>query len=160
MGFQQKLTPQQAFQKVKHYCAYQERSHAEVTEKLYGFGLRKIDVETLLSQLIEEDYLNEERFAVQFAGGKFRIKQWGKVKIEHELKQKRVSPRNIKKALSQIDEDAYAKTLKNLVTRKWNSLKAEQYLNRMAKTTNYMLQKGFERNEISAVIHLIRNKEE
>ena len=160
MAFQQKLTPQQALQKARHYCAYQERSHTEVTEKLYGFGLRKIEVETLLSQLIEDDYLNEERFATQFAGGKFRMKQWGKVKIEYELKQKRVSPRNIKKALAQIDEEAYTKTLNDLLKKKWNSLKHEQYINRTVKTTNYMLQKGFERNEISSVINKLRNKEE
>ena len=66
----EKLTPQQALPKAKHYCAYQERCHSEVKEKLYGFGLHKNDVEEILSKLIEEKYLNEERFAVHFAGGK------------------------------------------------------------------------------------------
>lgn len=158
MALQQKLTPQQALQKLRHYCAYQERSHAEVTEKLYNFGLRKTDVSILLSQLIEDDYVNEERFATQFAGGKFRIKQWGKVKIEYELRQKKVSPRNIKKALASIDEEMYTKTLHELTIKKWRSLKNEQYLNRMAKTTNYMLQKGFERNEIITAINSLRNQ--
>ncbi|MBN8836757.1 MAG: RecX family transcriptional regulator [Sphingobacteriia bacterium] len=158
MALQQKLTPQQALQKLRHYCAYQERSHAEVTEKLYNFGLRKTDVAILLSQLIEDDYVNEERFATQFAGGKFRIKQWGKVKIEYELRQKKVSPRNIKKALASIDEEMYTKTLHELTIKKWRSLKNEQYLNRMAKTTNYMLQKGFERNEIITAINSLRNQ--
>ena len=158
MALQQKLTPQQALQKLRHYCAYQERSHAEVTEKLYNFGLRKTDVAILLSQLIEDDYVNEERFATQFAGGKFRIKQWGKVKIEYELRQKKVSPRNIKKALASIDEEIYTKTLHELTIKKWRSLKNEQYLNRMAKTTNYMLQKGFERNEIITAINSLRNQ--
>ena len=65
----------QALQKIRHFCAYQERCHAEVREKLYGYGLYKTEVETILTQLIEENYLNEERFAEQFAGGKFRIKQ-------------------------------------------------------------------------------------
>ncbi len=64
----EKTNPQQALQKLKHYCGYQERSHAEVKEKLYSFGLYKNDVETIISQLIEEDYLNEERFAKLFAG--------------------------------------------------------------------------------------------
>ena len=85
------LTAEQAFQKLKHYCGYQGRCHKEVKEKAYSLGLRKSDVEELTSRLIEEDFLNEERFAKLFVGGKFRIKQWGRVKIKHELKQKGVS---------------------------------------------------------------------
>jgi regulatory protein len=159
LSFKKYLTPEQALQKAKHYCGYQERSHAEVTEKLYSFGLRKVDVEKLLSQLIEEDYLNEERFAIQFAGGKFRMKQWGKIKIEYELKQKKVSPRNIKKALQTIGDETYSKILQQTVQKKWASLKAEQYIHRIVKTTNYALQKGFERSEIIAIINQLRNKE-
>ena len=81
----QNLTPKQAFPKIKQFCAYQERCHSEVKEKLYGYGLNKDDVEELISKLIEENYLNEERFAIVFAGGKFRSKNWGKVKIKYEL---------------------------------------------------------------------------
>lgn len=93
-----KLNPEQAWQKIRHYCAYQERNHFEVKEKLFGFGLRKTDVDLLISRLIEEDYLNEARFAAQFAGGHFRLKKWGRVKITYELKQKRISSINIKSA--------------------------------------------------------------
>ena len=157
--FRQNLTPEQAFQKLRQYCGYQERSHFEAKEKLYGFGLRKSDVEQLLSKLIEEDYLNEERFAIQFAGGKFRMKKWGRIKIIYELKQKRVSSYNIKKAMSAIDEEAYDKILLQLAATKWKSLKAEQYLNRLAKTTNYLLQKGYEPERISASIKQIREKQ-
>lgn len=73
-----KPTPQQALQKIKNYCAYQERSHQEVKDKLYSFGLYKNEVENILGELIADNYLNEERFARQFAGGKFRMKQWEK----------------------------------------------------------------------------------
>ena len=116
-------------------------------------------MEQLLSRLIEEDYLNEERFAIQFVGGKYRMKKWGRIKIIHELKQKRVSSYNIKKALLEIDEEAYDKTLLQLAATKWKSLKAEQYLNRLAKTTNYLLQKGYEPERISASIKQIREKQ-
>ncbi|HRD43896.1 MAG TPA: RecX family transcriptional regulator, partial [Ferruginibacter sp.] len=102
---------EKAWQKIKHYCAYQERSHKEVKEKLYGFGLYKAEVELLLTQLIEENYLNEERFATAFAGGKFRMKQWGRQKIKYELKQKQVSDYCIKKALAAIDGEQYEKIL-------------------------------------------------
>ncbi len=130
--------------KIRHYCVYQERSHKEVKEKLYGYGLFKPDVELLISQMIEEDYLNEERFAIQFAGGKFRMKQWGKVKIMMGLKEKYISPYCIKKGLSEIDEEAYQKTLHQLAEKKWASLKGEQYISREGKTRNFLLQRGFE----------------
>ena len=81
----QRLTPNQALPKIKQYCAYQERSHSEVKDKLYNYGISKNDIDDILSKLIEDNYLNEERFAIHFAGGKFRIKQWGKVKIKYQL---------------------------------------------------------------------------
>jgi regulatory protein len=142
---QKKLTPDQAFQKLKHYCAYQERTHSEVKEKLYSFGLWKKDVETVLSRLIEEDYLNEERFAKAFAGGKFRMKQWGRVKIAYELKQKRISEYCIKKGLKEIDEDEYQRVLNKLATKKFASLKSEKNIFiRKRKLSDYLLQKGYE----------------
>ncbi|MBS4066336.1 MAG: RecX family transcriptional regulator [Chitinophagaceae bacterium] len=143
--YRKQLTKEQAFQKLKHYCAYQERCHSEVKEKLYSFGLRKTDVEDLLTQLIDEDYLNEERFAVQFAGGKFRMKQWGRVKIKYELKQKQVSPYCIKKALATIDEEAYASVLQKLAVEKLKTLRAEtNHFVRKRKLQDYLLQKGYE----------------
>lgn len=107
-------------------------------------GLHKKDVEILLSQLIEEDYLNEARFAVQFAGGHFRIKKWGRQKIVYELKQKRVSNYNIKAALKEIPEEDYRETLRKLANDKWKALRGEQYLVRQSKTTTYLLGKGYE----------------
>lgn len=157
--FVQRPTPQQAFQKAKHYCAYQERCHSEVKEKLYNFGLRKHDVEILISQLIEEDYLNEERFAILFAGSKFRTKQWGRVKIKYELKQKQIGDYIIKKAMKEIDETDYLKTLQKLANQKWSSLKAEQHINRQVKTQSYLMQKGYEADMVSKVLQQIRKPE-
>ena len=124
----QKLTPGLAFPKIKAYCAYQERCHSEVKEKLFSYGLSKNDVEELISKLVVENYLNEERFAIQFAGGKFRIKQWGKTKIRYELRQKQVSGYCIKKALSLIDDSACLETLHKLATLKLKALKKEKNL--------------------------------
>lgn len=155
---QQRLTPLQARQKIKYYCAYQERSHQEVKNKLYEFGLRKEDVEEILSELISEDYLNEERFARIFAGSKFRQKQWGKNKILHELKARSVSPYNIKVAMREIDEDEYASCLEKLTHEKWNVLKNEQYIIRETKTIRYMMQKGFEADQVKNVLKNLRGK--
>jgi len=154
--FSERLTPEQAWQKIKHFCAYQERCHFETKEKLFGFGLSKTDVETLISRLIEEDYLNEARFAAQFAGGHFRIKKWGRVKIVYALKQKRVSPVNIKSALKEIDEENYKAILMKLAEAKWKLLKHEQYLNRQAKTSQYLMNKGYEPTLVQETIQQIR----
>ena len=108
------LTKEQALQKLKHYCTYQERSHYEVKQKLYELGVRTNDHDEIIASLIDEDYLNEERFAIQFAGGKFRMKQWGKKKILYALREKKVSDYSIKKALAAIDKAAYNKTLCDL----------------------------------------------
>jgi len=156
---QQRLSKEQAWQKIKHYCAYQERSHYEAKQKLYGFGLYTNEVEELLSKLIEEDYLNEERFAEQFAGGKFRMKHWGKVKITYELKQKQVSSYNIRRALQSIAEADYIATLQKLAEAKWQQLKGEQYIARQAKTTSYLLQKGFETALIQRVIQRLKSSD-
>ena len=141
----QYVTKEQALQKLKHYCAYQERSHLEVKEKLYSLGQRKQEVDMVIAQLIEEGYLNEERFAIQFAGGKFRMKQWGRKKIMQALKEKQVSPYCIKMALAQIDDEEYMETLNKQASKKWQSLKGEKNIFiKKRKLQDYLLQKGFE----------------
>src|SRR5688500_5840628 len=136
------LTKEEALQKLKQYCAYQERSHSEVVQKLWDLGIRKAEHDEIVSALIQEDYLNEERFAIQYAGGKFRMKDWGRKKIMYGLKEKQVSPYCITKALKTIDEAAYQKTLHHLAEKKYTSLKGEQYLVRRKKTMDFLLQKG------------------
>jgi regulatory protein len=149
--YKKQLTPEQALQKLRHYCGYQERCHSEVKEKLYSLGVFKNEHDAIIATLIEEDYLNEERFAIAFAGGKFRVKQWGRVKIKYELKQKQVSEYSIKKALQQIKEDEYRDTLKKLSAEKYASLKDEQHLVRKKKTMDYLIQRGFEMELVRAI---------
>lgn len=150
--YKKQLTKEQALQKLKHYCAYQERCHSEVKEKLYSLGVWKKDHDEIIAALIEENYLNEERFALAFAGGKWRIKQWGRVKIKYELKQKQVSDYSIKKALKQIDEEEYIKLLNKLAKEKYAALKSEQYLVRKKKTMDYLIGRGFEIELVRGVL--------
>lgn len=154
MAFETKnIGTEKAFQKAKYYCAYQERSHAEVKKKLYGFGLYKNEVELLMSQLIEENYLNEERFAMAFAGGKFRIKQWGKTRIKYELKQRQVSDYSIRKALAAITDEDYEKTMKKLATEKLETLKSEDNIFiKKSKLQNYLVGKGYEFNLVGEIV--------
>ncbi len=148
------LTPEQAFQKLKHFCGYQERTHQEVKDKLYSLGLWKKDVEITLSRLIEEDYLNEERFAKAFAGGKFRMKQWGRVKIIYEMKQKGISAYCMKIGLREIEQDEYEKTLRKLAEKKLATLSQEKNaFIKKRKLMDYLLQKGYERDLCLAIIN-------
>jgi len=152
---------EQALQKIRHYCGYQERCHAEVKEKLYSFGLFKQDVEEMISTLIEENYLNEERFAQHFAGGKFRMKQWGRKRIEYELKQKRLSDYCIRKGLKEIDENDYRKTLGKLAEQKWDQLKEEDNIyTKRKKLSDYLVQKGYEYTYISEVVLSVSNNDQ
>jgi regulatory protein len=139
-----------ALQKAKHYCAYQERCHSEVRDKLYSFKLHRNEVEQLLTQLIEEDYLNEERFAMVYAGGKFRIKNWGKEKIKYALKQKQVSEYCIRKALASISTLDYNRTFNSVADKKLATLKSEKNIFiKKKKMKDFLQQKGFEINMIS-----------
>lgn len=153
------LSPEQAYEKIKHYCAYQERSHKETMDKLYTLGMRRQQAELLVSQLIEQGYLNEERFAIQYAGGKFRMKQWGRKKIEQGLKERFVSSYCIKKALAQIEDTEYETTLARLAANKWLALKGETNIFiKMRKLQDYLLQKGYEYERVHSTVKKIKEE--
>jgi regulatory protein len=148
--YKKQLNREQALQKLRHYCRYQERCIREVKEKMWLLGVKKTDHDDLIEKLIGDDYLNEERFAMDFVNGKHKIKQWGRVKIRYELKLKRVNELAIKKGLQQIEDDAYRKTLKTLAEKRYAELKNEQWLVRKKKTIDYLLLKGYEQALINA----------
>lgn len=141
---QKKLSPLEAKQKIQHYCAYQERAHKEVRDKLYGYGLYKREVDEILSDLITEGFLNEERFAKAFAGGKFRIKHWGRVKIINELESKGLTTNCITIGLKEIDEHDYIKTLQKILNKKLHHLTEQNNFIKRDKLAKYALQKGYE----------------
>ncbi len=152
MIIKNKHTKEQALEKIKLYCSYQERCQSEVKDKLYSYGVRKNEADEIIAKMIENNYLNEERFAIQYAGGKFRMKQWGRRKIQYELQQKGISSFLIKIALKEIDEKKYLETLQKLSQIKWNTWNAENNLVRQSKTNAYLLQKGYEQRLISQVL--------
>lgn len=146
------LTPTEIKKKIYHYCAYQERSHQEVKNKLFDLGLFSNDVDELLSHLITEGYLNEERFAKAFAGGKFRVKNWGRNKIIQELEAKGLTSNCIKTGLKEIDEADYLKTLESLITKKAGLIEEENIFVKRDKLAKYAIQKGFEPDLVWRVI--------
>jgi len=144
---------QQAFLKIRDWCAYQERCQQEVRDKLYGYGLRSDDVENLIARLIDENFVNEERFAKAFAGGKFRIKKWGRVKIKMELKARRISDYCIQKGLKEIDGNEYIKTLKKVLEQKAKTITEKNHLKKKQKLVRYAIGKGYEQDLIFDILN-------
>ena len=140
----QQLDKKTALAKAEHYCAYQERSQQEVRDKLYSYGLHSADVEELISELIQANFLNEERFARAYVLGKFRIKHWGRQKLKQGLKIKRVSDNLIKKALTQIGDEEYEQSLRLLIEKKDSLLKEKDPFKRKQKLMQHALSKGYE----------------
>lgn len=152
MLYRKRVSSEQALQKLRQYCGYQERCHQEVTEKLFSLGIKSSEQGTIITTLIEEDYLNEERFAIAFAGGKFRVKNWGRNKIKYELRQRQVSDYCIKKALQQIAEDDYILTLKKLLTDRIESLGPLPAIEQRKKTVDFLVGKGYEMEIILSML--------
>lgn len=146
-------TPRQAKLKAESYCAYQERAQQEVRDKLYDWGLYPDDVELIISGLISENFLNEERFAKSFTLGKFRMKGWGKIKIKQHLKSKRVSDPLIKLALKEIDLDDYDAKLDEIIEKKRREFSSKLTIEEKAKLIRYVQSKGFESDLIYAKIN-------
>ena len=146
------FTKDQCRAKAESYCAYQERSQHEVRNKLYEWGLHERDVEEIISELIQENFLNEERFALAYTLGKFRIKGWGKNKIRQGLKLKRVPDKMIIKALKAIDPDDYMAKLKILIEKKSALVKERDPYKLRFLLSRYAAQKGYEQELIGEVM--------
>ena len=129
---------------MEHYCAYQDRCHKEVIDKLKGMRMIPQAIDTIMAHLIQENYLNEERFAKSFARGKFNIKKWGKNRIVNELKARQISRFNIKSALKEIDEEDYRVTLDELAKKRWAQLQETNIQKKKKKTADYLLYRGWE----------------
>ncbi|WP_439130810.1 regulatory protein RecX [Polaribacter sp.] len=138
--------------KLEQYCVYQDRCHKEVEQKMREFNLIPEAKEMILLSLMQNNFLNEERFAKSFARGKFRIKNWGKQRITRELKFKNISAYNIKTALKEIDEEDYIKTVYKITENRNAVIYEPNNYKRKQKLTGFLLRKGFENELIYKVI--------
>lgn len=152
----QAYTVKQAFTKIASFCAYQERCHQEVREKLQTFQLTEDEMEEVIVLLINDNYLNEQRFAIAFAGGKFRVKSWGKIKIRYELQQRNISSYCIQKALESIDNEEYYEKLVDIATKKAQQEQLRSIADKQ-KLYNFLASKGYESSLIQEVIFLVFN---
>lgn len=138
------ITSSEARKKIYHYCAYQERCHSEVKNKLYSLGVSSDEVDEIMTHLIAEGYLSEERFAIAFAGGKFRLKGWGKIKIIQALESKGLTQNCINAGLKEINDDDYLNAIESLLMKKTSQLSEPNLFIKRDRLANYLIQKGFE----------------
>ena len=141
--------------KLEHYCAYQDRCHKEVEQKMWEFNLIPEAKELILLSLMKDDFLNEERFSKSYARGKFRIKNWGKQRIVRELRFRDISAYNIKTALKEIDETEYLKTLYSITENRNEVISEPNVYKRKKKLIDFLMRKGFENDLIFKTVNEI-----
>jgi regulatory protein len=151
-------TIDEAHKALEHYCAYQERCHLEVRQKLQNMGMIPIAVDTIINRLMEDNFLNETRFAMAFARGKFKIKKWGKQRITRELKMRDISAYNIKAALEQISEADYQSTLWELAEKRCAAIKETNVYKKKKKLADYLLYRGWESALVYEVVRELVDK--
>ncbi len=147
------ISKDDALLKLQAYCAYQDRCHSEVRSKLLDLGIYGDDLEEIIVALIEDNFLNEERYARSYARGKFRIKQWGRLRIRRELKFRKISDYCIRKAMEEIGEDDYYKVLKEVILKKQKLTKEPDPYKLRVKLIRYAAGRGFEMEAIRDVIN-------
>ena len=139
-------TVHEILKKMEHYCAYQERCHQEVENKLKEFRLIPEAREHIILQLLENNFLNEERFSKAFARGKFRIKKWGRQRIVRELKARNISEYNINSAMAEIDPEEYVSVFEEVALKKLDTITEKDQNRKRKKLSDYLLYHGWESN--------------
>ncbi len=156
--FQKKsFTVEQIKHKIENYCVYQDRCHKEVEKKMKEYNLIPEAKEMILLSLMQDNFLNEERFAKSFARGKFRIKNWGKQRIVRELKFRDISAYNIKTALKEIEEEEYVKTIYSITENRNNVISEPNIYKRKKKLVDFLMRKGFENELIFKTVNEVVN---
>jgi regulatory protein len=153
----QQYTPKESKVKIAKFCAYQERCHQEVRDKLYAYGLLPNDVEEIIYELIQNDFINEERFAKAFVRGKFNYKKWGRIKITQELKKRKISKYCINKGLGEISEEKYKVVLTEILDKKSKQFSSLKEYQKNYKAVQFAMGKGYESTIAWSIINSKKN---
>ncbi|MCB0661151.1 MAG: RecX family transcriptional regulator [Saprospiraceae bacterium] len=156
-GKPQWISKDKALQKLMKYCAYQDRCHQEVRNKLLSLGVYGDELDDVMLTLLQENFLNEERFARSFARGKFRLKRWGRVRITRELKLRDISAYCIKKGLAEINELEYGEALDEILHKKWLETKAKNDFEKRKKVADFAIRRGFETNLVWEAVQALKD---
>ena len=144
MHNQKNILVEEILNKMKKYCALQERCVSDVKKKIDKFLVSKNDKIQIINSLTIERYIDEERFAISYCQGKFNTKKWGKQKIKNELIKKTISRENIETAINSISKTDYIKSLNNLIDFKIKFIKDKDVFKRNGKLARFLLQRGYE----------------
>ncbi|UMB55547.1 RecX family transcriptional regulator [Lutibacter sp. A64] len=148
-------TVDEATKVLENYCAYQERCHKEVEQKLYDLNMISEAKDHIILHLLQHNYLNEERYAKSFVRGKFSIKKWGRIKIINQLKFKGISDYNIKSGLKEIDENLYLTTLQSIAEKKLPLIKETNSYKKSSKLASFLISKGFESELVFKTVKML-----
>ena len=148
MQSKKSLTISDAKKKLEHYCVYQERCHKEVINKLKELGIIPSAIDLIVTDLIQNNYLNETRFAQSYARGKFNIKKWGKGRILRELKKRGISEYNINVGMKEILDSDYEKIFRELLEKKLEEFSHLTKYDQKKKLLRYFSYKGWEREKV------------
>ena len=146
-----RLTPQQARIKIEKYCSYQERSQWQVRRKLMDYGLNAADTDSMLVELVSDNFLNEERFTRAYVFGKFKTKGWGKKKIQQGLKVLGVNDGLIQRILKELPDADYVNRLESIAEKKWKLVKGETLYEKQMKLQRFLLGKGYSLDAVMEV---------
>ncbi len=155
MGIYKSYTVEEAQKKLEHYCAYQERCHDEVIQKLKSLNMIPQAIDAIVVYLLDNNFLNEERFACSFARGKFRIKHWGRRRIINELKARNISRYTIDSAMKEITDAEYLETFHNIAEKQWDTIMERNILKKKKKVMDYLLRKGYESNLVQEKLNAL-----
>ena len=147
-------TVDEATRLLENYCAYQERCHKEIEQKLYDLKMIPEAKEQIILHLMQHNFLNEERYAKSYARGKFNIKKWGRIKVINDLKFKNISAYNIKTALREINDEDYYCNLQTIAKKKLKLLKEPNLFKKRNKLSSFLISKGYESH---LVFELVRS---
>lgn len=153
------FTKNELLSKLEYYCSYQERCYKEVEEKLFSLRATNSEKESILIHLIENNYINEERFAKSFARGKHNYKYWGRNRIKNELKFRNISSKIIEIAIQEIDSESYIEIFHDIAEKNWESIKERKGPKKNKKFVDFLLRKGFENDLIYDKLNELNKKE-
>lgn len=158
--FYKNMSYDRALEKAMRYCSYQERCVLDLEKRFYAWNVEKSDWDKILDYLIEEDFLNENRYVEAFVRGKFRIKKWGKNKIKMGLMSKRVFNEQQFNSVveSEIGDEDYMKTMVDLIEKKGQLIKEDDGVKKRDKLYRYMMGKGYESGLIAKELNVSQSK--
>jgi regulatory protein len=150
---------EESVEKLSNFCAYQERCQWEVRRKLFEKGIHGNDSESLILEMVNAGFINEERYARAFARGKFKLKKWGRTRIRRELKMREISPKSIEIGLSEIDPVEYYDVLLVQAERQWEKIAEKELYKKRFKIGQYLMGRGFEQDLVKEAIEEVSKED-